>query len=254
MQRIEVATVRLNQAVRALPGDGATMTQPLAAPRPSYVQPRRVLIGAATLAGAFACGYAVRTNGPQFVAAQPQDLAQAAVPCSVSYTISPAHDGRFEAALTVTNTGREPVPRWAVAFTQPGGHPLSATQTGPTTAQHVAAASGVAQLSQHDTTVILASNSTLDLGTSVTHTLHGRYTVGPTTMPAAFTLNGKRCDVTITTPPAPAQTVTAAPPVTVAQVSTPDKTPPGNTNPRSQRTKASQRNRLIRTGPRRSPQ
>ncbi|HZM83868.1 MAG TPA: serine/threonine-protein kinase [Candidatus Limnocylindrales bacterium] len=239
-QRIEVATTRLNQPVRALPGDGGTMTAPLTAPKPRLVPPRPVLIGAATLASTLALGYALHPTGPQLAAAQPQDIAQPVVPCSVSYTISPAHDGQFDALLTVTNTGDEPATRWTVRFTQPSGQTVSGTQNGPTATQRVAAASAVATVSQQDTTVTLTSPSTLDPGASVTHTLHGRYTgqptVIPTVMAAAFTLNGTRCDATITTiitAPAPAVTVTAASPASVAQASTPDKTRQANTSPRN---------------------
>lgn len=101
--------------------------------------------------------------------------------------------------LTVTNTGYESAARWTVRFTQPSGQSISDTQSGLTAAQHLAAAGEAAKVSQQDTMVTLTSPSTLDLGASATHTLHGRYAGQPTVMPAAFTLNGKRA----TPPPSP---------------------------------------------------
>jgi hypothetical protein len=130
-------------------------------------------------------------------------------------------DHRFEAQLTVTNIGREPVQRWTVAFALPDGQSVLNTRTAPQPVVN----SATAQASQQDRTVRVTSPSTLDPGASASQTLNGRYAGEPTGLPTAFTLNGKRCDTATTTTQTAA---TVAEPATIAQVTVVDTPPTAN--------------------------
>jgi hypothetical protein len=130
--------------------------------------------------------------------AQAQD-ATAAAPCSITYTISPTSERHFDAVLTVTNTTGEPVPQWVVAFDQPGGLSITDTQVGLAVDNlpRVAVESPAVHVSQQDQIVTIVGASTLDAGVSITQTLKAQYASQPAGIPAAFTLNGKRCDTTV---------------------------------------------------------
>ena len=76
----------------------------------------------------------------------------------------------------------------------------------------------------------LTGSSPLDAGASVIQALHGRYSGQPASLPGGFTLNGKRCDATISVAVAPWPQPAVAVPAAAAQVSTQDK-PPGRSKP-----------------------
>jgi hypothetical protein len=81
-----------------------------------------------------------------------------------------------------------------------------------------------AHAGQQGNQVTVASLSTLDAGASVSQTLNGRYVDEPTALPSGFTLNGKRCDATITAQTAAQPSV---PLVTVGQAATLGNSPTG---------------------------
>ena len=144
-------------------------------------------------------------------------------------------DHRFEAQLTVTNTGSEPVKRWTVGFALPEGQSVLNTRTAPEQVVN----SATAQASQQDRTVTVSSPSTLEPGASASQTLNGQYAGEPTGQPTAFTLNGTPCDTAATT-----QTpVTAAGRVTIAQVTGVNTPPPANAKHKQQHGKGKEEGR-----------
>ena len=145
-------------------------------------------------------------------------------------------DHRFEAQLTVTNTGSEPVKRWTVGFALPEGQSVLNTRTAPEQVVN----SATAQASQQDRTVTVSSPSTLEPGASASRTLNGQYAGEPTGQPTAFTLNGTPCDTAATT-----QTpVTAAEPVT--HVTVVDTPPPGKAKHKQPQGKSDGGNNTLR--------
>jgi hypothetical protein len=228
-QRIDAATVRLGEvADRPGAGDGETMTIPLVAAGRRYGQRKLILVGAAVLLGAATLGYALPRISPQSAAAQP-DNAIASAQCSAAYAMSYTPDHRFEAQLTVTNTGSEPVKRWTIGFAMQEGQSVLNTGTAP----EQVVKSATAQAAQQDRTVTVTSSSTLDPGASASQMLNGQYAGEPIGQPAAFTLNGAFCDTAATTQTSVAaattQTpVTATEPDTIAQASVADTPPPAN--------------------------
>jgi eukaryotic-like serine/threonine-protein kinase len=221
LHRTVVATPRRAEpAARPMVSAGGTMTLPLVRRMRGHLPPRRVLAGAAALCGVVAFGYATYHVGPRPAAAQAPNV-EAVVPCSIAYTVNNTGDHQFEAALTVINTAGESANRWTLRFTLPGGESVLSIKAAEAAQQVVY--DPTAHAAQQGNQVTVTSLSTLDAGASVSQTLNGRYVEEPTDLPRAFTLNGKRCDATITT------RVTAPPsaqPVTVTQATTLTNSPP----------------------------
>ena len=101
--------------------------------------------------------------------------------CRVAYTMSAQWDGGFVAAVTVTNTGTQPINGWTLAFPFGGDQQIRSswnttfTQTG-----------GVVKLKNLDW------NSVIPAGGSATVGMQGSWTAS-NTPPAAFSVNQVRC-------------------------------------------------------------
>jgi hypothetical protein len=233
-RRNDAATVGLGE-IPGRPGlrDGETMTIPLVAARRRHAERKPILVGAGVLLGAATLGYALPRISPLPAAAQ-ADHAIASAQCSAAYAMSHTPDHRFEAQLTVTNTGSEPVKRWTVGFALPEGQSVLNTRAAPEQVVNRT----TAQASQQDRTVTVSSPSTLEPGASGSQTLNGQYAGEPTGQPTAFTLNGTPCDTATTQTP-----VTAAGRVTIAQVTGVNTPPPANAKHKQQHGKGKEEGR-----------
>ncbi|MFF5437710.1 PHB depolymerase family esterase [Streptomyces achromogenes] len=106
--------------------------------------------------------------------------APSAGACKVTYSTSTWNSG-LTAAITVTNTGTEPVDGWALTFTLPAGQ----TVTSGWNAQF-SPSSGTVTARNAAYNASLAPGASTTLGFQATHT-------GDTSSPASFTLNGSAC-------------------------------------------------------------
>jgi hypothetical protein len=107
--------------------------------------------------------------------------AAAAAACVVSYEVQRQDKGTFDAALTVTNGTRAPLPNWQLTFTFPGGQ-QAREMTG-------------ASLAQDGAQVIVRpadAAAALQPGTPLRLTFVGAYQ-GDNPVPAAFALGGSSC-------------------------------------------------------------
>ncbi|MFF4713502.1 PHB depolymerase family esterase [Streptomyces eurythermus] len=101
-------------------------------------------------------------------------------PCKVTYSTSTWNSG-LTAAITVTNTGTEPVDGWALTFTLPAGQAITSgwnAQFSPS--------SGTVTARNAAYNASLAPGASTTLGFQATHT-------GDTSAPASFSLNGATC-------------------------------------------------------------
>jgi eukaryotic-like serine/threonine-protein kinase len=153
----------------------ATTTRPHAAARPRRTA---VLAGgvAATVAAGGLFAWAALRPDPTHPAASaaPEPVR---VACAVSYALRSAVNGRSANAVTIRNTGSQPVPAWRLSFTLPDEQRLLRGWTGQW---------------QQSGRSILALGGALPAGGSVTTGFDAAYQ-GATSLPAAFVLNGTAC-------------------------------------------------------------
>ncbi|MFE2615925.1 serine/threonine-protein kinase [Micromonospora chalcea] len=130
-------------------------------------------------------------------------------PCAVDYSLRRDTGKEFAAELTLTNTGDRELRGWTMNFTFPGKQTV-------TTSKPLARQAG-------RTVSIPAPTATPALapGASAKLTLAGRYT-GSNTLPVAFTVGGKSCDVQVSG-------IAGSAPTTAPPVKTPVKPPTKST-------------------------
>ncbi|SDY79679.1 serine/threonine protein kinase [Micromonospora pattaloongensis] len=160
--------------------------------RPSWVRRRMqavtVGVGVMLVAGLLwtVSGRTPANGGEQAQAAPPGmgAAAQPSVPCRVRYALRKDSGSGFEAAVTVTNTGRAPMTDWQLDFDFPG----TQTVTG----------SDQAQWEQRERTVTLrpTAGDPLAANGSVTLALAGAYR-GSNPLPVEFDLDGRACAVEV---------------------------------------------------------
>ncbi|KHD78816.1 cellulose-binding protein [Actinoplanes utahensis] len=110
--------------------------------------------------------------------------AQAAVGCSVKYTVSSQWSGGFGANVDVTNLGA-PVTGWTVAFTFPAGQTVSQLWNG-----------SVTQSGSSVTVRNAGWNGAVATGGTASFGFNGSWT-GSNPVPTSFTLNGVACTGTV---------------------------------------------------------
>jgi eukaryotic-like serine/threonine-protein kinase len=232
--RIPATTIRISQSPpHPSTGDGQTTTLPIGALRPRrHLRSRRILASAAALCSILALGYLLYPTGPsrpRTVWAQAQADTTGTAPCSITYSTDHTKDHQFDVAMTITNTGPNPIKTWTLQFALPDGESIVDSYRADTVqladTQQIRAV-------QQGQQVTLTGTSALAPGIPVWLTLTGRGN-GNTTRPAAgFALNGQRCDATLTLSQGmhavqpPDTTVTVAP-------STPNRTLPGSHKPKA---------------------
>ncbi|MDT9695455.1 glycoside hydrolase family 6 protein [Streptomyces sp. P17] len=116
------------------------------------------------------------------LAAVPDDVGTAAVPCTVDYKVQNQWGTGFTAAVTVTNNGAAKS-SWAVKWSYAGNQQITNGWN--------------AKLSQSGTAVTAANesyNGTLGTGGSVSFGFNASYS-GTNAIPATFTLDGVTCNV-----------------------------------------------------------
>jgi serine/threonine-protein kinase len=95
----------------------------------------------------------------------------------------------FDAAVTVTNTGTEPLTDWRLQFAFAGGQRIVADQAG--------AAGAVVGQADHAVTVGPADARPLAPGASAHLLVRGRY-AGANPLPRRFTVDGRACTASVT--------------------------------------------------------
>ncbi|MGW0822593.1 glycoside hydrolase family 6 protein [Streptomyces sp. NPDC002845] len=116
------------------------------------------------------------------IAAAPDDVGTAAVPCTVDYTVQNQWDTGFTASVTVTNNSAAKS-SWSVAWSYAGNQTITNGWN--------------ARISQSGTDVTAANetyNAPLATGASVSFGFNGTYS-GTNAIPTTFTLDGVTCNV-----------------------------------------------------------
>jgi serine/threonine-protein kinase len=194
-------TVRISQSPPHPPiGDGQTSALPFDPHRPRrHLRSRRILASAAAVCGLLALGYLLYPTAPsrpRAVWAQAQAGSSGVAPCSITYSTDHTKDHQFDVAITIINSGPNPIKTWTLQFALPGGE--SIVDTRASTIQ----LAGIHQIRtvQQGQHVTLTGTSALSPGIPVWLTLTGSDRDGDTSTkpPAGFTLNGQRCDATVT--------------------------------------------------------
>ncbi len=197
VQRIAAAMPRLGQ-IPEPPADrnGEIMTIPIEVSRPRrYLPARRVLAATAALCAVLVLGYLLYPTGPQTVVAQADTTNPGS--CSITYITSPTKDHQFDAVMTITSTAREPIDQWTLRFSLPGGESLVGASPATAGTPQVANAPQI-RVGQQGRQVTVTNALALASGVPVSLTLSGRYGVAAIQPPTGLTLNGKRCDATVT--------------------------------------------------------
>jgi serine/threonine-protein kinase len=233
--RSTTTTIRISQSPPH-PSTGDGQTRPIDPLRPRrHLRSRRILAGAAALCSILVLGYLLYPTGPsrpRAVWAQAQTDTTSAAPCSITYSTDHTKDQQFDVALTITNTGPNPIKTWTLQFALPVGESIVDSHRADT--MQLADTQQIRALQQGQQ-VTLTGTSALAPGIPLWLTLTGRGNENTTRSPAGFALNGQRCDATLTL--LQRMRTAAQPPdttMTVAQP-TPKRTLPGSPKPKTPR-------------------
>jgi cellulose 1,4-beta-cellobiosidase len=102
--------------------------------------------------------------------------------CSVTYSVVNTWPGGFQGQAVITNTGRDPVNGWALAWTFPGDQKITQLWNGSYT-----------QSGEAVRVTNASYNPSISPAGAVTVGFTGSFTSSKTS-PSAFTLNGRGCD------------------------------------------------------------